>query len=135
MDGSAMNIDYLRKLKAESRLTNEQLAQISGIPGSTLARIFNGRTDNPYFHTIVDLVRAMKGSVDEMEGLQPLPKDTNAAENAAVDKKLITLYREIINNKERLIRLLAGVLLAMMIFILIMVTYDILHPMKGWIQH
>ena len=135
MDGSAMNIDYLRKLKAKSRLTNEQLAQISGIPGSTLARIFNGRTDNPYFHTIVDLVRAMKGSVDEMEGLQPLPKDTNAAENAAVDKKLITLYREIINNKERLIRLLAGVLLAVMIFILIMVTYDILHPMKGWIQH
>lgn len=135
MDGSAMNIDYLRKLKAKSRLTNEQLAQISGIPGSTLARIFNGRTDNPYFHTIVDLVRAMKGSVDEMEGLQPLPKDTNAAENAAVDKKLITLYREIINNKERLIRFLAGVLLAMMIFILIMVTYDILHPMKGWIQH
>lgn len=130
-----MNIDYLRKLKAESRLTNEQLAQISGIPGSTLARIFNGRTDNPYFHTIVDLVRAMKGSVDEMEGLQPLPKDTNAAENAAVDKKLITQYREIINNKERLIRLLAGVLLAVMIFILIMVTYDILHPMKGWIQH
>lgn len=130
-----MNIDYLRKLKAESRLTNEQLAQISGIPGSTLARIFNGRTDNPYFHTIVDLVRAMKGSVDEMEGLQPLPKDTNAAENAAVDKKRITLYREIINSKERLIRLLAGVLLAMMIFILIMVTYDILHPMKGWIQH
>ena len=130
-----MNIDYLRKLKAESRLTNEQLAQISGIPGSTLARIFNGRTDNPYFHTIVDLVRAMKGSVDEMEGLQPLPKDTNAAENAAVDKKRITQYREIINNKERLIRLLAGVLLAVMIFILIMVTYDILHPMKGWIQH
>ena len=130
-----MNIDYLRKLKAKSRLTNEQLAQISGIPGSTLARIFNGRTDNPYFHTIVDLVRAMKGSVDEMEGLQPLPKDTNAAENAAVDKKLITLYREIINNKERLIRFLAGVLLAVMIFILIMVTYDILHPMKGWIQH
>ena len=130
-----MNIDYLRKLKADSRLTNEQLAQISGIPGSTLARILNGRTDNPYFHTIVDLVRAMKGSVDEMEGLQPLPKDTNAAENAAVDKKLITLYREIINNKERLIRLLAGVLLAVMIFILIMVTYDILHPMKGWIQH
>ena len=130
-----MNIDYLRKLKAKSRLTNEQLAQISGIPGSTLARIFNGRTDNPYFHTIVDLVRAMKGSVDEMEGLQPLPKDTNAAENAAVDKKRITLYREIINNKERLIRLLAGVLLAVMIFILIMVTYDILHPMKGWIQH
>lgn len=135
MDGSAMNIDYLRKLKAKSKLTNEQLAQISGIPGSTLARIFNGRTDNPYFHTIVDLVRAMKGSVDEMEGLQPLPKDTNAAENAAVDKKLITLYREIINNKERLIRFLAGVLLAVMIFILIMVTYDILHPMKGWIQH
>ena len=130
-----MNLDYLLKLKAESNLTNEQLAQLSGIPESTLARIFNGRTDNPYFHTIVDLVRAMKGSVDEMEGLQPLPKDTNAAENAAVDKKLITLYREIINNKERLIRLLAGVLLAVMIFILIMVTYDILHPMKGWIQH
>ena len=130
-----MNIDYLLKLKAESNLTNEHLAQLSGIPESTLARIFNGRTDNPYFQTIVDLVRAMKGSVDEMEDLRSLQKDANTAENAAVDKKLITLYREIINNKERLIRLLAGVLLAVMIFILIMVTYDILHPMKGWIQH
>lgn len=130
-----MNIDYLRKLKAESNLTNEHLAQLSGIPESTLARIFNGRTDNPYFYTIVDLVRAMKGSVDEMEGLRSLQKDANTAENAAVDNKLITLYREILNNKERLIRLLAGVLLAVMIFILIMVTYDILHPMKGWIQH
>ena len=130
-----MNIDYLRKLKAESNLTNEHLAQLSGIPESTLARIFNGRTDNPYFHTIVDLVRAMKGSVDEMESLRSLQKDANTAENAAVDNKLITLYREILNNKERLIRLLAGVLLAVMIFILIMVTYDILHPMKGWIQH
>lgn len=130
-----MNLDYLRKLKAESNLTNEHLAQLSGIPENTLARIFNGRTDNPYFQTIVDLVRAMKGSVDEMEDLRSLQKDANTAENAAVDKKLITLYREILNNKERLIRLLAGVLLAVMIFILIMVTYDILHPMKGWIQH
>ena len=77
----------------------------------------------------------MKGSVDEMEGLQPLQKDANTAENAAVDNKLITLYREILNNKERWIRFLAGVLLAVLIFILIMVTYDILHPMKGWIQY
>ena len=130
-----MNLDYLLKLKAESNLTNEQLAQLSGIPESTLARIFNGRTDNPYFHTIVDLVRAMKGSVDEMEDLRPLQKDANTAKNAAVDNKLITLYREIINNKERWIRFLAGVLLAVPIFILIMVTYDILHPMKGWIQY
>ena len=135
MDGSAMNLDYLLKLKAESNLTNEHLAQLSGIPESTLARILNGRTDNPYFQTIVDLVRAMKGSVDEMEDLRSLQKDANTAENAAVDNKLITLYREILNNKERWIRFLAGVLLAVMIFILIMVTYDILHPMKGWIQY
>ena len=130
-----MNIDYLLKLKAESNLTNEQLAQLSGIPESTLARILNGRTDNPYFQTIVDLVRAMKGSVDEMEDLRSLQKDANTAENAAVDSKLITLYREILNNKERWIRFLAGVLLVVLIFILIMVTYDILHPMKGWIQY
>lgn len=130
-----MNIDYLLKLKAESNLTNEQLAQLSGIPESTLARILNGRTDNPYFQTIVDLVRAMKGSVDEMEDLRSLQKDANTAENAAVDNKLITLYREILNNKERWIRFLVGVLLVVLIFILIMVTYDILYPMKGWIQY
>ena len=135
MDGSATTIDYRLKLKAESNLTNEQLAQLSGIPESTLARILNGRTDNPYFQTIVDLVRAMKGSVDEMEDLRSLQKDANTAENAAVDNKLITLYREIFNNKERWIRFLVGVLLVVLIFILIMVTYDILYPMKGWIQY
>lgn len=129
-----MNVDYLNKLKAENKLTNEQISERSGIPTSTLARVFNGSTDNPCFNTVVDIVRALHGSVDVMEQLHP--ETTQKTEKHEIDDtRLIELYRETVENKERWIRFLVGVLLGFGIFILLILAYDVLHPFSGWIQY
>lgn len=127
-----MNVDYLLKLKTEKSLTNEQIADLSGVPMGTIVRILSGRTDNPYFSTIIDIVRAMDGSVDVMENLQP---SENAIRYDSGDRELVNLYRETIRNKERWLRFLVGIILGIFVLLIGMVLYDALSPMRGWIRY
>lgn len=127
-----MNIEYLRALKEQSGLTEEQIADLSGVPKGTVTRILAGRTDNPGYQNVADIVKALHGSLDAMEMIQ---SEEKAHVEAETESKLILLYREIIRNKDKWIKVLAvcvGVLVA--IFILLFL-YDILNPTVGWFQH
>lgn len=127
-----MNIEYLRALKEQSGLTEEQIADLSGVPKGTVTRILVGRTDNPGYQNVADIVKALHGSLDAMEMIQ---SEEKAHTETETESKLILLYREIIRNKDKWINVLAvcvGVLVA--IFILLFL-YDILNPTVGWFQH
>lgn len=63
----------LKLLKEKRGLTNQQLADLSGVPVGTVNRILSGQTDNPSFQTICDLVLAMDGSLDELAGIEKAP--------------------------------------------------------------
>lgn len=130
-----MNIEYLLKLKTDRNLTNEQIAELSGIPTSTLTRILNGRTDNPCFNAVVDIVRALDGSVDTMEHLCREDGECNGTPQDEIDSRVIDLYRETIETKDRWIRFLVWVLLAIGLFIIGMVIYDATQSTEGWIQY
>lgn len=127
-----MNFDYLLTLKEKCGLTNEQIANASGVPESTVARIFNGKTDNPYFQTIVDIVKAMGGSIDLMEGMVTEGEVKVSTES---ESKLIQLYREIIQNKDKWIKFLVALLVIIVFIFILLFTYDITHPTVGWFQH
>ena len=58
-------IEKLRQLKKKSQMTNQQIAEKSNIPESTVARIFSGKTPNPTITTVVSMARAMGGSVND----------------------------------------------------------------------
>lgn len=144
----AMNIDYLNELKEKLSITNDQLAQMSGVPESTVSRILNGTTDNPNFQTIVDIVRTLKGSIDVMEDLchtaESAPKETETkteskpektAEEEAAQKASAEVFHATIAVKDRWIRFLVGLFVCVVSFVLIMIAYDLLHPNKGWIQY
>ena len=65
-----MTIEELRAAKAELGYTNEQLSEVSGIPASTLQKIFSGVTKAPRRATLTALSRAMeKLRRSETEGL------------------------------------------------------------------
>ena len=137
-----MNIDYLNELKEKLSITNDQLAQMSGVPESTVSRILNGTTDNPNFQTIVDIVRTLKGSIDVMEDLchtaESAPKETEskkAAEKEEAQKARAEIFHAAIAVKNSWIRFLVGLLVCVLSFVLIMIAYDLLHPNKGWIQY
>lgn len=59
-------IEKLRQLKKKSHMTNQQIAEKSNIPESTVARIFSGKTPNPTIATVISMARAMGGSVADL---------------------------------------------------------------------
>lgn len=63
---------YLNKLKNESGMTQQQIADLSGVPIGTVPKYF-GRLDDDSanFEIVRKLVIAMNGSLDELAGIQP----------------------------------------------------------------
>ncbi len=127
-----MNLEYLRELKRQSGLTNEQIADLSGVTLKTLNRILSGETESPGFQNVADIVKALHGSLDEMAAIKaeedaPMEKET--------ESKLVLLYREVIRNKDKWIKTLAIALGAVMSVVLFLLVFDIMNPTVGWFQH
>lgn len=61
-----MWLEHLKELKKSKGLTSKQIADITGIPESTIKRIFSGDTEDPYMFTIFPIVRALGGSLDNI---------------------------------------------------------------------
>ena len=67
-------IEKLRQLKEKSHMTNQQIAERSNIPESTVARILSGKTSNPTISTVLAMARAM-GDINGEFLLKHLDKD------------------------------------------------------------
>ena len=58
--------DYLNQLKNNGKYTWSDIANISGIPETTLRKIFSGETADPRFDTVAKIVTALGGSLDDV---------------------------------------------------------------------
>ena len=72
-----MKLEELKRKKKEKGLTNEDLAEVSGVPLGTVQRIMSGATMNPRHDTWAALERALSG-----EGLK---KDRSSKNQSATD--------------------------------------------------
>ena len=118
----------LKEMKEKKGLTNKQLAELSGVPLPTVNRIMSGQTDVPNYQTVCDLVIAMGGSLDELAGI-PL-RSPERPEWAASSEMYIATIKE----KDRWIKRLFFISLALMITFIGFLLYDYLHPMVGFIR-
>lgn len=57
---------YLNALKTQGNFSWSDLSNLSGLPDSTIRKIFSGDTADPRFDTVAKLVKAMGGSLDEV---------------------------------------------------------------------
>lgn len=89
-------LDKLKALKKERGLTNAEIATLSGVPVSTVNRIFSGETPNPQFDSIASIVIALGGSLDELVGIRG---GEEVASSAHVDQT-ISVYAEAIKEKD-----------------------------------
>lgn len=55
-----MDIEELRQRKKEAGLTNARIAQLSGIPFSTVNKVFSGATDNPRYRTYLAIEAVLR---------------------------------------------------------------------------
>ena len=67
-----MWLDNIKELKKKTGLSTKQLADKTNLPERTVARVFSGETDNPYITTLIPIVNALGGSLNEIFA------DTNA---------------------------------------------------------
>ena len=64
-----MWLDKLKEMKKESRKTSQQLADETGIPKSTIDKLFSGKTKEPYLQSTRLLVHAMGYTLDDLDDL------------------------------------------------------------------
>ena len=84
-----MILDRIRTEKEARGWSNQRLADESGVPIGTVNRIIAGKTDNPYYSSVVLLCRALELSIDEIEGLRPAsdPSSDPALDLSPEEKK------------------------------------------------
>ena len=123
--------NQLKLLKEKRKLTNQQLADVSGVPIGTVNRILSGQTDNPSFQAVCDMVMAMDGSLDELVGIkeEPAPNERKSA-----SKEIIQLYEGIIADKEKWMMRLFTCCCILTIVLIGIVAFDLLNPNHGWFQ-
>lgn len=87
-------LDNLKKLKEQRGLSYNEIAELSGVSLATVNRIFNGGTTNPGLDTIVPIVIALGGSLDELTGIKEGKSGSSLVEQAMAN------YAEILKGKD-----------------------------------
>ncbi len=62
-----MTIDQMKKKKIELGYTNEQVADLSGVPLGTVQKIFAGETKAPRYDTIMKLMKVLGSNHEAAE--------------------------------------------------------------------
>ena len=132
-----MIIEKLKTLKNQSNITIPELSKLSGIPEATIRRIFSGDTPDPRFDTIVKLVTAMGGSLDNFIGAtKKIEIESNAitALKESYDER-INEIKEHIKSLQRDKHMLAIVTAVLILLLVALVILELSIPNHGWIQY
>lgn len=86
-------LDRIKKLKNEQKLTNDQLAERSGIPLGTLSKILAGMSDSPKLSTMIALCGALGCSVEYI--VNGTPENHNNYTLDAEEIALMENYRRL----------------------------------------
>ena len=86
-------IDRIKKKKSEMRLTNEQLAERSGIPLGTLSKVLAGMSDSPKLSTVIAICNALDCSVEYIA--TGTPENTNNYTLTPEEIAFVEAWREL----------------------------------------
>lgn len=86
-------IDRIKKLKAERRITNDELSELTGIPLGTLSKILAGISDSPKLSNIVAICEALGCTLDYV--VNGTPENNNNYTLEAGEIRLVENYRRL----------------------------------------
>lgn len=156
-------INELKQLKEESGISNKQLAKQSGVPESTITRIFTGQTPNPTTITYLSLKNAMTSAINgktparmevsqthtnsepkEQNHTQPKAEHHNgcSSECHAHLAQIQEIYRnalkekdKVIEDKSRQAKKLFWCLIGLVGFMMALLIIDLLVPTIGYFRY
>ena len=86
-------IDRIKLLKAQKKITNEQLASLTGIPLGTLSKLLAGMNDSPKLSNIIAICGALDCSVEYI--VSGTPENTHNYTLSAEEISLVEDYRKL----------------------------------------
>ena len=139
-----MIAERLKALKNKQKLTTAQIAEISGISESTITRILAGNGENANFQTMVAIVTAMNGSLDEIAGISvkpPIDDELLIADRAqasvtkVMESEVVNMYKSILANKDTWLKRLFVVLCVLVAILCTQWIVDVFVPTMGWVRY
>lgn len=134
----------LIEAKKAKGMTNENIAEESGVPIGTVARVFAGQADDLRMSTAIPLAKVLGVSIDKFMGIdhevvheviheiETPARPSREASDLDWVKKLVE--REL-NKERREKRILFACLMAVVTIVLIMFMVDIFSGDMGWIRY
>ncbi len=133
-------LERLRVLKDKSGMTTKEIAEKSGIPESTITRIFSGKTPNPTIISVMDIIRAMGGKASDVfddnaqVNTQPKVPQVVLTDMEKKNLEIVELYKGIIESKDKTIKLLTYVLLGLASVIVFLLLFDLFNGGIGYFK-
>lgn len=144
---SELLLEVLEKRKDELRLTNAAIAERSGVPESTVTKVFNGSSRSPCFDTIAPIARVLGISLDDFGecGVSVSSGGNGSRDesgNGTSDGKELGLYvsllccayEEQLRRKDVWIKFLVILLVLILILFIVLVVYDYTHVSIGYLR-
>ncbi|MBP3666304.1 MAG: helix-turn-helix domain-containing protein [Clostridia bacterium] len=86
-------LERIKKIKSSRKITNDKLAEMTGIPLGTLSKLLAGVSDSPKLSNIVAISRALDCSLDWL--ITGVPENTNNYTLEPEEMNLVESYREL----------------------------------------
>lgn len=119
--------ERLQALMNQKKLTIPGVSKLSGVPETTVRNIITGKTPDPGLQNVVDIVKAMGGSMDDIVGIERPP--------VTADQHLITLYERSAQTKDAWIKKLFVAFCTMVGVLVALVFIDVTNGGIGFVRY
>lgn len=139
-----MIAERLKALKNKKNMTTAQISELSGVSESTVSRILAGQGENANFQTMVAIVTAMNGSLDEIAGISQKPESDSeiviadraqASVLKLMESEIVAMYKDIVANKDSWMRRLFIALCILGTIFCAQWIIDAFVPTVGWVRY
>ena len=127
-----MLLQKMQEMKDETKMTYQDISDKSGVPLSTVKRIFSGQTPDPGYTSVISIIEAMGGSDDDIKQSNTA-QPNNSVPRQSVER-LCSVYEHSIADKNKLIKALLVIILAMMSDFIFLLVWDLCNPNIGFFR-
>lgn len=128
--------EYLHTLKKAGNYTWADIANVSGIPESTIRKIFSGETPDPRFDTVTKLIVSMGGNLDDAID-NKRKKDIEISSQISLKETydmLLEEKKEYIASLRKDKKILAITVVSLLVAFIIFLIVDLCASSIGWLQ-
>lgn len=119
----------LQELKDRSGMSYQEISDKSDVPLPTVKRIFSGQTPDPGYSSVIAIIKALNGSIDDIQEVM-----RENSRSAAITQKVCSVYEKNIHEKNQLIKFLLIISISMTAIFIFLLVWDFFNPNIGFFR-